>query len=45
MKNQKNGSISPKICPGENLSITDPRKVWVSGFPSINEMENWCQPL
>ena len=29
MKNQKNGSNSPKMCPKAKLPITDPNKVWV----------------
>ena len=29
MKNQKNGSSSPKMCPRAKLPITDPPKIWV----------------
>ena len=36
MKNQKNGSNSPKIHPRAKLPITDPPKVWVSGFHSVD---------
>ena len=36
MKNQKNGSNSPKIHPRAKLPITDPPKVWVSEFHSVD---------
>ena len=36
MKNQKNGSSSPKMHTRAKLPITNPPKIWVSGLPSIN---------
>ena len=36
MKNQKNGSNSPKMHPRAKVPITYPSKVWVSGFPSVD---------
>ena len=35
-ENGKNGRSSPKIHPRAKLPITDPPKVWVSGFPSVD---------
>ena len=37
MKNQKNGSNSPKMCPRAKLPITDPPKVWVCSSPSVDK--------
>ena len=36
MKNQKNGFNSPKMHPRAKVPITNPPKVWVSGFPSVD---------
>ena len=36
MENGKNGHSSPKTCPIAKLPNTDPPKVWVSGFPSVD---------
>ena len=36
MKNQKNGSNSPKMNSRAKLPITDPPKVWVCGVPSVD---------
>ena len=36
MKNQKNGFNSPKMHPRAKVPITDPPKVWVSSFPSVD---------
>ena len=36
MKNQKNGSNSPKMSPRAKLPITDPPKVWVCGSPCVD---------
>ena len=36
IKKWKNGSSSPKTRPRAKLTITDPPKIWVSGFPSVN---------
>ena len=36
MKNGKNGHSSQKMHPRVKLSITDPTKVWVSGFLNVN---------
>ena len=36
MKNWKNGRSSPKTHPRAKLPITNPTKVWVSSFPSVN---------
>ena len=36
MKNLKNGSRSRKMYPSPNLPITNPPKVWVSGFLTVN---------
>ena len=36
MENGKNGCSSPKTCPRAKLPITNPPKVWVSGFPSVD---------
>ena len=38
MKNQKNGSNSPKMHHRVKLPITDPPKVWVCGFPSVDRI-------
>ena len=35
-ENGKNGCSSPKMRPRAKLPITDPPKVWVSGFSSVN---------
>ena len=35
-ENGKNGCSSPKTRPRAKLPITDPPKVWVSGFPSVD---------
>ena len=32
----KNDRSAPKTCPGVKLPITNPPKVWVSGFLSVN---------
>ena len=43
MKNQKNGSNSPKMCPRAKLPITDPPLKFGSPvFRVSTEMENWC---
>ena len=39
MKNQKNGSNSPKMHPRAKVPITDPPKVRVSGFLSVDGNE------
>ena len=36
MENGKNGHSSPKMRPRAKLPITDPPKVWVTGFPSVD---------
>ena len=36
MKKLKNGSYFINIDRTEKFQITDPTKVWVSGFPSVN---------
>ena len=36
MKNKKNGSNSPKMHSRAKVTITDPPKVWVSSFPSVD---------
>ena len=36
MENGKNGHSAPKMHPRAKLPITDPPKVWVSGFLSVN---------
>ena len=36
MKNQKSTSNSPKMPPRAKVTITDPPKVWVSGFSSVD---------
>ena len=36
MKNQKNGSNTPKMHPRAKLPITDPPKVWVCGSPYVD---------
>ena len=36
MKNQKNGSNSPKMSPRAKLPITDPPKVSVYGFTCVD---------
>ena len=36
MKNEKNGSNSSKMHPRAKLPITDPPKLWVSGFLSVD---------
>ena len=36
MKNQKNGSNSPKMHPRAKVPITDPPEVWVSSFQNID---------
>ena len=36
MKNGKNGHSTPKTRPRAKLPITDPPKVWVSGFLSVD---------
>ena len=35
-ENGKNGRSSPKTRPRAKLPITNPPKVWVSGFPSVD---------
>ena len=46
MKNQKNGSNSPKMHPRTYVQIANPPKVRVSGlFQVLTEMENWCWEL
>ena len=36
MENGKKGHSIPKMHPRAKLTITDPPKVWVSGFLSVN---------
>ena len=45
MKNQKNGSNSPKMHPRAKLPITDPQKFGSAVLQVLTEMENWCRPL
>ena len=39
MENWKNDCSSPKTCSRAKLPITDPPKVWVSGFMSVDGNE------
>ena len=45
MKNQKNGSNSPKMHPRANSQLPTPLKFGSEVLRVLMEMENWCWPL
>ena len=45
MKNQKNGSYSPKMCCRAKLPITDPPKVWVCSSMCVDGNAKLVSPI